>query len=80
MQLDTDCDTLRVMVQKGTTGTHYKAAASRKTAQILVRFTPGELDRIKTRANKKGVSLSQFAHDALIKSITPNKRAKRSAK
>lgn len=80
MQLDTDCDTLRVMVQKGVSGTHYKPAANRKTAQILVRLTPSELERIKTRANKRGVSLSQFAHDALMKSITPNKRVKRSAK
>jgi len=63
------------MTAKGTTGTHYKTAANRKSEQILVRFYPDELSKIKTRARKKGVSISQYAHDAIMKSITPNKRA-----
>lgn len=63
------------MTKKGITGTHYKTAANRKTGVISLRLYPDELAKIRTRAKKKGVSVSQYAHDAVMKSITPNKRA-----
>ena len=59
---------------------HNKPAASRKTGRIQVLFTPGELERIKSRAAKKGVSVSQFAHDLMMKSITPRRAASRNAR
>lgn len=66
-----------VQIDTNTMSKHNKPAASRKTGRIQVLLTPGELERIKTRANKKGVSLSQFAHDALMKSITPRRSRKK---
>ena len=56
---------------------HNKPAASRKTGRIQVLFTPNELARIKSRAAKKGVSVSQFAHDVMMKSITPRRARKK---
>ena len=56
---------------------HNKPAASRKTGRIQVLFTPGELERIKSRAAKKGVSVSQFAHDVMMKSLAPRRARKK---
>lgn len=56
---------------------HNKPAASRKTGRIQVLFTPGELEKIKSRAAKKGVSVSQFAHDVMMQSLTPRRSRKK---
>ena len=56
---------------------HNKPAASRKTGRIQVLFTPGELTRIKSRAAKKGMSVSQFAHDVMMQSLTPKRSRKK---
>lgn len=65
------------MTEKGTANTHYKVAANRKTGRIQVLLTPEELEKIKTRAERKGVSVSQYAHDAIMKSITPRRVRKK---
>ena len=67
------------MTEKGTANTHYKTAANRKTGRIQVLLTPEELEKIKTRAERKGVSVSQYARDAMMKSITP-RRVRRARK
>lgn len=59
---------------------HNKPAAARKTGRIQVLFTPGELERIKSRAAKKGMSVSQFAHDVMMKSLAPKRAASRNAR
>lgn len=56
---------------------HNKPAAARKTGRIQVLFTPSELERIKSRAAKKGVSVSQFAHDVMMKSLAPRRVRKK---
>lgn len=56
---------------------HNKPAASRKTGRIQVLFTPGELTKIKSRAAKKGMSVSQFAHDVMMQSLTPKRARKK---
>lgn len=67
------------MVQIGTDAMskHNKPAAARKTGRIQVLFTPGELERIKSRAAKKGMSVSQFAHDVMMQSLTPRRSRKK---
>lgn len=65
------------MTEKGTANTHYKTAANRKTGRIQVLFTPNELAKIKSRAAKKGMSVSQFAHDVMIQSLTPKRARKK---
>lgn len=61
------------MTAKGTTGTHYKTAENRKSGQILVRLYPDELDKVRARAAKKGVSMSQYAHDAIMRTVYPKR-------
>lgn len=56
---------------------HNKPAAARKTGRIQVLFTPDELARIKSRAAKKGMSVSQFAHDVMMKSLAPRRSRKK---
>ena len=56
---------------------HNKPAAARKIGRIQVLFTPSELERIKSRAAKKGVSVSQFAHDVMMKSLAPRRVRKK---
>lgn len=56
---------------------HNKPAASRKTGRIQVLFTPGELEKIKSRAAKKGMSVSQFAHDVMMQSLAPRRARKK---
>ena len=56
---------------------HNKPAANRKTGRIQVLFTPDELARIKSRAVKKGMSVSQFAHDVMMKSLAPRRVRKK---
>lgn len=66
-----------VQIDTNTMSKHYKSAANRKTGRIQVLFTPGELERIKLRAAKKGVSVSQFAHDVMMQSLTPRRSRKK---
>lgn len=66
-----------VLIDTDAMSRHNKPAAARKTGRIQVLFTPSELERIKSRAAKKGVSVSQFAHDVMMKSLAPRRVRKK---
>ena len=51
-------------MQKGTTGTHYKAQEVRKTESVLVRMTAADMQKIKEKAELEGMSVSAFLLDA----------------
>ena len=51
-------------MQKGVTGTHYVAEDKRKTAAVLVRFTAAEMEKIKDKAARSGVSVSEYLAQA----------------
>lgn len=51
-------------MQKGVTGTHYVAEDKRKTTAVLVRFTAAEMEKIKDKAERSGMSVSEFLAQA----------------
>ncbi|MEE0972163.1 MAG: hypothetical protein U0L14_07640 [Bifidobacterium ruminantium] len=51
-------------MQKGVSGTHYVAEDKRKTAAVLVRFTAAEMEKVKDKAARSGVSVSEFLAQA----------------
>lgn len=66
-----------VQIDTNAMSRHNKPAAARKTGRIQVLFTPDELTRIKSRAAKKGMSVSQFAHDVMMQSLAPRRARKK---
>lgn len=51
-------------MQKGVSGTHYVPEEKRKTAAVLVRFTASEMEKIKDKAERSGMSVSEFLAQA----------------
>lgn len=48
---------------KGTTGTHYKSSANRKTKVINIRLTQDQYDMIQGKAGALGLSVAEFLVD-----------------
>lgn len=63
--LETDLDDDHIVEARPGPGRPPKSTAARKSSQIVVRVTSGDLDRIDDAANRAGMSRSQWLREAV---------------
>lgn len=67
-------------MKKGTRGTHYKAAAARKTVGLYLRLSEADLAMIRGKAEAAGLSVTEYVVTACAARRVPGYKAAKTTK